>query len=57
MIVAKNKQTSKFLERVAERERLDKERRRRVKKDNRPMRLACIKYHCDGSVTRIWRNA
>lgn len=56
MLVAKNEITRKFLEGISERERLDKERRRQVKKDKQPMRLACVKYHCDGSVTKIWRN-
>ena len=56
MIVPKNEETSKFLERLQKQERQDKERRNRLKKDDRPMRLACIKYHCDGSVTRIWRD-
>ncbi len=55
MIHAKNMETARYLSSMKRREQEDKERRRLAKKDDR-LRLASVKYHRDGSVTKIWRN-
>lgn len=55
MIKAGNERTSRFLERLREEADRLKDLRRKAKKDRFPMRLAYVKYHRDGSVTKIWR--
>ena len=57
MIQARNEETKRFMETIMEHERQEKLRMKAVKKDKSSMRLACIKYHCDGSTTKIWRHA
>jgi hypothetical protein len=55
MIHAKNVETARYLSDMKRREQEDKERRRQIKKDRKPMRLARVVYHRNGAVTRIWR--
>jgi hypothetical protein len=55
MIVTRNVETRKYMEFPRRQEQKDRERRRRAKKEDL-LRLTCVQYHRDGSVTRIWRN-
>lgn len=56
MIKARNERTSRYLETLRRQDQRDRDLRRIAKKNRVPMRLARVQFHCDGSVTRTWRN-